>query len=589
MSVLLLLAGMYVQAQVSRGPYLQTLTQSSVIVRWRTASATDSKVTFGTSEGILDRNVTDAASTTEHTVTLSGLQPYTTYYYSVGSSSAILQSGPDNHFLTAPVTGTKGKYTFWVTGDCGNNSTNQKNVLASYNTYMGDRPTNGWLTLGDNAYTSGLDLEFTTNFFDIYQENIMKHAPLWPTPGNHDYANNPFSQIFKVMPYYDIFDLPADGEAGGTPSGTEAYYSYDYDNIHFLSLDSYGNEDLILRLYDTLSPQAQWIKADLKANTKPWVIAYWHHPPYTMASHNSDTEGELKSMRAKFMPFLEGLGVDMVLCGHSHGYERSRPMKGHYGLEATFDSTQHHMDFSSGKYDGSENSCTYMQDDKHTKKGTVYVVAGSSGQLGGEQSTFPHNAMYFSDVTNGGSLILEVEDNRLDAKWLNTDGQIRDNFSIIKNANREQYITVKKGESINLTASWPGEYRWSHTADGNRSQTVSPETSGTYTVSDEHQCVSDVYHVTVEEATSVGELPTAGDFVIFPNPARTELNIQAQFNGVSTVIISDLTGRTVFSETVKTQGGYVKKINTSTYPKGIYTVQVKGGSTNPVIRKLIIE
>jgi hypothetical protein len=65
------------------------------------------------------------------------------------------------------------------------------------------------------------------------------------------------------------------GQAGGVASNTEAFYSYNYGNIHFVSLDSYGWETGNTRLYDTLGPQMVWLKQDLAANTQPWTVVYF--------------------------------------------------------------------------------------------------------------------------------------------------------------------------------------------------------------------------------------------------------------------------------------------------------------------------
>jgi acid phosphatase type 7 len=54
-----------------------------------------------------------------------------------------------------------------------------------------------------------------------------------------------------------------------------------------------------------------------------WTVVYFHHPPYTKTSHNSDAEIELIRMRENFIRILERNGVDLVLSGHSHGYEGS--------------------------------------------------------------------------------------------------------------------------------------------------------------------------------------------------------------------------------------------------------------------------
>ena len=165
-----------------------------------------------------------------------------------------------------------------------------------------------------------------------------------------------------------------------------------------------------------LGPQAVWLKQDLAANTQPWTVVYFHHPPYTKGSHNSDTEAELINMRQKIVPIFERYKVDLVLSGHSHSYERSYLINGHYGLETTFSLASHALSSSSAKYDGTANSCTYIKDASEVRNGIVYALVGSAGQLGGTTAGYPHDAMYYSNVTNGGTLYFEVENNRLGRK-----------------------------------------------------------------------------------------------------------------------------------------------------------------------------
>ena len=128
----------------------------------------------------------------------------------------------------------------------------------------------------------------------------------------------------------------------------------DLAKLQFVSLDSYGQESG-LRLYDTLqNAQVNWLKQDLAANTQKWTILYWHHPPFTMGSHNSDIEPELINIRQNLLPIIEKYKVDMILCGHSHTYERSKLMKGYFGFEANFNQI-YNQSTSSGKYDGITN------------------------------------------------------------------------------------------------------------------------------------------------------------------------------------------------------------------------------------------
>jgi hypothetical protein len=481
-----------------RGPYLQAGSPTSMVIRWRTEEPTNTRLRFGPTANDLNQTLSDDALVNDHEVKISGLSPKTRYFYSIGTSAKVIQGDAGNYFETHPQHGQPGKYRFGVFGDCGTNSAIQGNTRDQLSAYLGNNYLNAWLLLGDNAYGFGTDTEYQSNFFNHYKDSFMKRSPLYPTPGNHDYsADNPERQMDHDVPYYKIFTMPSKGESGGTPSGTEAYYSYDYGNVHFLSLDSYGKEDRATRMYDTLGRQVQWIKTDLDANkNKDWIVAYWHHPPYSQGSRNSETEGDMISIRQNLLRILERYGVDLILCGHSHIYERSRLMGGHYDKAATFKAGVHNYSSSSGKYDGSDNSCPYIKE-PGTKKGTVYVVSGSSGHLGGTSPDYPHKAMYYSNPEKGGMLFLEVEGNRLDAKWIGEDGQIRDKFTMEKDVNKTKSIDLSFGGKVTLTPSFVGKYNWS-TGENTKNITVSPTVSTEYQVKDEFNCVSDVFKVNVE-------------------------------------------------------------------------------------------
>ena len=152
---------------------------------------------------------------------------------------------------------------------------------------------------------------------------MLRKSVLWPVLGNHD-AVSSNSQL-QSGPYFDLFTLPGAGEAGGSSSGTEAYYSFDYGNIHFVALDSQGSSRT------PGGDQLLWLDLDLSETTQDWIIAFWHHPPYSKGAHDSDVELRQVEMRENALPILESRGVDLVLCGHSHNYERSFLIDGHYG------------------------------------------------------------------------------------------------------------------------------------------------------------------------------------------------------------------------------------------------------------------
>jgi acid phosphatase type 7 len=497
-------AGRYgFRPELIRGPYLQVATSNSIMIRWRTDELDVSFVRYGTEPGKLDGLAGNSNRTTDHLITLNGLQPQTKYYYLVEGFKDTLQGDKDNHFTTLPVIGKQDKYRIGIFGDCGANIPNQLNSRDQFEKYLGDSLLTAWILLGDNAYSFGTDNEYQQNFFNIYKDNLLKTSPLFPAPGNHDYHDEPYAaeiaQRSGEVPYYLNFTMPIKGEAGGLPSHTPSYYSYNIGNVHLISLDSQGSQENGLRLFDTTSSQVKWFKQDVEANkNKGWIIVYWHHAPYSMGSHNSDTETQMRKIRENFIPILERYGVDLVLCGHSHSYERSKLMQGHYGLEATFSPEKHLLSTSSALYDGTNNSCPYIKD--ASGKGTVYVVSGSAGRVDYSQPTYPHDALPYSDVTIGGASILEVEGNRLDFKWICADGKIRDHFTMMKDVNKRTTINIKRGETVNLKASYIGTYQWKGADKKTRSIEVKPNVgTTTYSVKDPYSCLEDVFVVNVSK------------------------------------------------------------------------------------------
>lgn len=503
-------------AVLTRGPYLQVGNQTAITIRWRTDVATDSRVTWGTSFGTYTNTTDSSTLTTEHIVRISGLNPDTKYFYTIGTSTQTIQATPTNYFLTLPANNTSRKLRFLAIGDCGNASSNQVDSKNAFLNYIGSNYVDAMISLGDNAYSSGLDNEFQVEFFDIYKNDILKFYKLYQAPGNHDYGNSSSNTGVRNNAYYNSFSMPTAGEVGGLPSGTKAYYSFDVGDVHFLSLDSYGMENgNTTKLYDTLGAQCVWMKNDLASNTKKWVVVYYHHPPYTKTSHNSDTESDLIAMRENFIRIMERYGVDLVLNGHAHGYERSYLLKNFYKANAASPNTNsidfvkanHTADSSNGKYNGTALSCAYKYNSGKYKHGSIYVVSGSAGQVGGSASGFPHKAMVYSNNTNGGCFYFEVEGNRLDAKFVSYSGTggavvpvIRDSFTIFKDVNKVQDIVIGANTPLDLTASWPGNYIWPNNG-GATTQSVSINTStiGTfnYIVKDANNCLKDSFHVVV--------------------------------------------------------------------------------------------
>ena len=400
---------------VTRGPYLQRGGTTNITVRWRTDRPSTSGIRIGTTPGIPTLlAASDAALTIEHELELTGLTPNTTYFYSVGTLGQALIGGNMTYFVTAPLTAKPTRV--WVIGDAGTANINQRNVYTAYQNFANGRHTDVWLMLGDNAYGSGTDQEFQNAMFNVYPE-LLRQTVAWSTIGNHE----TYSGTFADFPFLHIFTQPVNGECGGVASGTEHYFSWDYGNIHFVCLDAMTSD----RTPD--GPMAQWLEADLMANTKDWTIAFWHHPPYTRGSHNSDWETELIEMRQYIVPVLEAHGVDLVLCGHSHCYERSFLLDGHYGLSTTLEEAMK-LNSGDGRVDG-DGPYLKPTAGPGANEGAVYVVAGSAGQTSG--GALNHPAMFYS-ANQLGSLVLDIDGTTLTGGFLRETGVVEDHFTIVK-------------------------------------------------------------------------------------------------------------------------------------------------------------
>lgn len=404
-------------AFVGRGPYLQNVSSTAATIRWRTDVPTTGLVKWGRGARSTRSSLRSQALTTEHELRITGLLPDTVYYYALGAGTDVLEGNDKDHwFRTLPVAGTAKAMRFWVIGDSGTGGDGSGRAERVRDAYLKSplfRHADGWLMLGDNAYGSGTDSEHQAAVFETYRK-ILPNTPLWPTLGNHE--------TYTVgVPYFDIFTLPTAGEAGGLPSGTEHYYSFDFGNIHFVCLDSMESSR------QPGSPMLTWLENDLSATTQPWIIAYWHHPPYSRGTHNSDLEGELIEMRQYVLPILENYGVDLVLSGHSHSYERSFLIDGHYGPSNTLNASMV-RDGGDGRIDGSG---AYTKSDG-AHRGAVYTVCGVSGQTaGGSGGTLNYPSMFLS-LSVLGSLALDIDGDRLDAHFIDSTGVERDHFTLRK-------------------------------------------------------------------------------------------------------------------------------------------------------------
>ncbi len=431
---------------VLRGPWLQSAGWTNLVVRWRTDASVSSQVRFGTNATNLAWFVRNTVPATEHRLTLTNLSPSRKYFYSIGTTNAALLGGPNYYFTTSPLPGTRKRTRVWALGDSGTANVDQFNVRDAFYRHLGTNEIDLMLLLGDNAYNAGLDSEYQKALFDTYP-TMLRKTPLWPTLGNHETDQD--STPSSTIPYYQIFVTPTNAEVGGVASGTKDYYSFDYANIHFICLDSMTSGR------SATGTMATWLTNDLANNTHDWTVAFWHHPPYTKGSHNSDTESVLIEMRQNLLPHLEYYGVDLVLCGHSHAYERSHLLDSHYTPSGAIHATNL-LDTRGGRAD--INGPYEKPPGGTAHKGAVHVVTGSAGKTGG--GGLNHPAMFLS-LNRLGSLYFEINGDRLDAQFIRETGVVADYFTILKGG--VPYRLVRAGNSSRL--AWNSVIGQTYTVD----------------------------------------------------------------------------------------------------------------------------
>jgi PKD repeat protein len=406
---------------VTRGPWLQQTTTDGAIVRWNTDGPGAGQLWWGPNPGNLTQSLVDPTVGFSHALRITGVPANTDVTYAVGHPTAGVLVGDDaDHTLhTAPVVGSRSPFRAWVLGDSGTANANAEAVREAWRTLHPDPlDTDVWLMLGDNAYASGRDSEYQTAVFDFYPE-WLRQVSLWATLGNHD-GYTAFSDT-QTGPYFEVFTYPTAGELGGAPSGTEAYWSFDYGNAHFVNLDSYHSDRA------PNAAMATWLEADLAASTADWNVVFFHHPPYSKGSHDSDREDEMVEMREFLNPILEDWGVDLVLTGHSHSYERSWLLDGHYGTSDTLTDDnilQHQLGDPAV-----DAPYTKWQVGTGVHDGAIYVVAGSSGQVSGGSLNHPAMAVSLAEL---GSLSLEFDGLELRGTFVDDTATVLDTFELHK-------------------------------------------------------------------------------------------------------------------------------------------------------------
>jgi hypothetical protein len=207
-------------------------------------------------------------------------------------ASASAAAAPVN--LTLP--NKDGSVRFLVIGDTGTGTAQQQELAGVMMKYYGAFPYEFVLMMGDNMYGAEKATDFKKKFEDVYRGLLDKKVKFYATLGNHDESNQRF---------YEHFNLNG-----------EEYINFKKGNVSFYALNSNYMD----------KKQVKWMEEKMAADTSEWKIAFMHHPPYSSGGKHGSSTG----VREVVEPIFLKHGINVVLAGHEHFYERLKPQKGIY-------------------------------------------------------------------------------------------------------------------------------------------------------------------------------------------------------------------------------------------------------------------
>ncbi len=262
------------------------------------------------------------AAVRHHVFTLRGLEPGSEYHYRVesgaggdsgergGDSSKRIVSG-ERTFRTLPA--DPRRYRIVAIGD----ARSQFAVWQRVSQRIYEQEHDALFMIGTGDYPeNGRQYEQWVEQFFAPARDLLSRMPLWPAIGNHEgtlpYGSGPPPLGAGNSHFFRLFELP----------GNERWYRVDYQYLTLLVIDSNSR----------LGPgygQYEWLRQQLRSERKRFTVVAFHHPPVSSSNHSralpdgTMVEPPIDEGRRFLLPLFEMYGVDLVLNGHDHVYERS--------------------------------------------------------------------------------------------------------------------------------------------------------------------------------------------------------------------------------------------------------------------------
>jgi 3',5'-cyclic AMP phosphodiesterase CpdA len=357
-------------------PYLNLVTTNSVNLLWETDRETTAELRWGTTAELEQRQVFPNSQRL-HETTLQDLEPNTTYFYRVtcqATGEPALDSGLLT-FRTAVVPGQP--FRFAILGD----TESRPHVNRRLAQLIWDERPHFVVNLGDltDAGMEAHRYEWTHEYF-LGMGALHSRVPVFPVPGNGE------GDLFWYRHYQRLPE-------------PEGYYRFQYGDIDFFMLDSNRRETD----FAVGGRQYEWLKSNLQASKAKWKIVCHHHATYTSEEDDygdswreASTWGDMQVR--PMVPLCEEHGVDLMMFGHLHLYERSFPIR-------------------EGQVDW--------------QRGVVHLLAGGGG---GNLEDFGPTPAWFSAKTYRGHhyVTCELQTDGLTFRMFDLDGRLRDQWQMKK-------------------------------------------------------------------------------------------------------------------------------------------------------------
>ena len=299
--------------------------------------------------------------------------------------------------------------------------------------------------IDDYNFAASGDWGCTSNTDATVNNIVSKNPERVLGLGDYSYASTGTCWFSKISPIDSITKITIGNHEDDSSEGfsgymshfglSQTYYSFNYQNTHFLVMDSDRNE------YASGSGQYNFVVNDLQsASQNPsvdWIIVYIHKFMYTSPSE----ESAFTSLRSTYHPIFQQYGVDVVLQGHQHNYQRTFPIK-----------------FNTNNPSDPTKTSTNLNDYPDTD-GQIFAIVGTGGQ-NFDPFSGKANFVVSQQDNKFGILDIKITDggSKLEGKYYANDGSIADQFSITKAnsapvANSQSVSVIKDTQkSLTLTA-----------------------------------------------------------------------------------------------------------------------------------------